>query len=116
MASTRDRPEDRKNYEYWQSEGGSWEQVYAERKRRSVYYHLQELAIVDYVCVSASLDERIAEYADHLHEHFFEPCDVRGGRYCPPRAPGFSSDLMYASSAAMASSLICPWYVGISGW
>jgi L-fuconate dehydratase len=52
--------------------------------------YVQHLAIVDYVCVSASLDDRIVEYVDHLHEHFLDPVVIRDGRYVPPTAPGYS--------------------------
>jgi L-fuconate dehydratase len=52
--------------------------------------YVQHLAIVDYVCVSASLENRIVEYVDHLHEHFLDPVVIREGRYVPPTAPGYS--------------------------
>jgi L-fuconate dehydratase len=52
--------------------------------------YVQHLSIFDYLCVSASLDDRIVEYVDHLHEHFLDPVVVRGGRYMPPAAPGYS--------------------------
>jgi L-fuconate dehydratase len=52
--------------------------------------YVQHLAIFDYLCVSASLDDRIVEYVDHLHEHFLDPVVVRDGRYMPPTAPGYS--------------------------
>jgi L-fuconate dehydratase len=52
--------------------------------------YVQHLAIFDYVCVSASLESRIVEYVDHLHEHFLDPVVVRDGRYMPPSAPGYS--------------------------
>jgi L-fuconate dehydratase len=52
--------------------------------------YVQHLSIVDYVSVSASLDDRIVEYVDHLHEHFVDPVIVREGRYMPPNAPGYS--------------------------
>ena len=52
--------------------------------------YVQHLAIVDYVCVSASLEDRIVEYVDHLHEHFVDPVVIRNGRYMPPTAPGYS--------------------------
>jgi L-fuconate dehydratase len=52
--------------------------------------YVQHLAIFDYVCVSASLEDRIVEYVDHLHEHFLHPVVIRGGRYVPPSAPGYS--------------------------
>ena len=55
--------------------------------------YVQHLAIFDYLCVSASLDDRIVEYVDHLHEHFVHPVVVRGGRYMPPTAPGYSIEM-----------------------
>ncbi|MEM7235957.1 MAG: L-fuconate dehydratase [Planctomycetota bacterium] len=55
--------------------------------------HVQHLAIIDYVCISASLENRIAEFVDHLHEHFQFPVEVRNGCYMPPSAPGYSVDM-----------------------
>ena len=52
--------------------------------------YVQHLSIFDYLCVSASLDDRIVEYVDHLHEHFLDPVTIRNGRYVPPTAPGYS--------------------------
>lgn len=52
--------------------------------------YVQHLAIIDYVCVSASLDDRIVEYVDHLHEHFLHPVTIRDGRYMMPMEPGYS--------------------------
>jgi L-fuconate dehydratase len=52
--------------------------------------YVQHVAIFDYLCVSASLEDRVVEYVDHLHEHFIDPVVIRGGRYMPPTAPGYS--------------------------
>jgi L-fuconate dehydratase len=52
--------------------------------------YVQHLSIFDYICVSASLEDRIVEYVDHLHEHFIDPVVIRNGRYMPPTAPGYS--------------------------
>jgi L-fuconate dehydratase len=64
--------------------------------------YVQHLAIFDYVCVSASLDDRVVEYVDHLHEHFVDPVVIRGGRYVPPDAPGYSITMHPASLHAYA--------------
>ena len=40
--------------------------------------YVQHLAMIDYVCVSGSMEGRVLEYVDHLHEHFFDP--VRDAR------------------------------------
>ncbi len=52
--------------------------------------YAQHLSIFDYICVSASLENRILEYVDHLHEHFLDPVVIRDGHYVPPTAPGYS--------------------------
>lgn len=52
--------------------------------------YVQHLAIFDYLRVGCSLDGRMIEYVDHLHEHFVDPVEVVGGRYRLPTAPGYS--------------------------
>jgi L-fuconate dehydratase len=52
--------------------------------------YVQHLSIFDYIAISASLEDRIIEYVDHLHEHFLTPVVIRDGRYIPPVAPGYS--------------------------
>ena len=52
--------------------------------------YVQHLVMFDYICVAASLEERMVEFADHLHEHFVSPVKLRGGSYLPPEAPGYS--------------------------
>ncbi|WP_437815509.1 L-fuconate dehydratase [Sorangium sp. So ce1078] len=51
---------------------------------------MQHLSLFDYICVSASLEDRVLEYVDHLHEHFVDPVVIEAGRYMPPSAAGFS--------------------------
>jgi L-fuconate dehydratase len=52
---------------------------------------VQHLSFFDYVAVSGSLDDRVIEYVDHLHEHFTDPVVVERGAYRAPAAPGFST-------------------------
>ena len=54
---------------------------------------VQHLAMFDFVGVSATADDRVLEYVDHLHEHFTDPVRVTGGHYLAPSAPGFSATL-----------------------
>jgi L-fuconate dehydratase len=49
---------------------------------------VQHLSMFDYLAVSGSLDDRVIEYVDHLHEHFTAPVVVRGGFYLAPESPG----------------------------
>jgi L-fuconate dehydratase len=59
--------------------------------------YVQHLALFDYICVSASLEDRVLEYVDHLHEHFLDPVVIRRGRYLPPTEPGYSVTMKPAS-------------------
>jgi L-fuconate dehydratase len=52
--------------------------------------YVQHLSIFDYICVGASLDQRILEYVDHLHQHFLDPVVIKDGHYMPPELPGYS--------------------------
>jgi L-fuconate dehydratase len=61
--------------------------------------YVQHLSIFDYLRVGTSLDGRMVEYVDHLHEHFVDPVRVRGGRYLVPTAPGYSVTMKPASIA-----------------
>jgi L-fuconate dehydratase len=55
---------------------------------------VQHLSIFDYVAVSGSLEGRVTEYVDHLHEHFVEPCVVEDGAYRLPTAAGYSAEML----------------------
>ena len=54
---------------------------------------VQHLSIFDFVAVSASLDKRLTEYVDNLHEHFTDPVVVSNGHYVLPSHPGYSAEL-----------------------
>ena len=59
--------------------------------------YAQHTSLIDYICVSGKLENRMTEFADHLHEHFKDPVIVRNGRYLPPTAAGFSIEMKPAS-------------------
>jgi L-fuconate dehydratase len=54
---------------------------------------VQHLSMFDYVAVSGSVQDRVIEYVDHLHEHFLDPVVIRDGHYEAPVRPGFSAEL-----------------------
>jgi L-fuconate dehydratase len=58
---------------------------------------VQHLSVFDYVAVSGTLENRVTEYVDHLHEHFVDPCIVEDGAYRLPTAPGYSAEMHPAS-------------------
>ena len=66
--------------------------------------YVQHLAFFDYIAVSGSLDDRVVEWVDHLHEHFRDPARRRArplrraarrpataSRCCPRRSTSTSS-------------------------
>jgi L-fuconate dehydratase len=71
--------------------------------------YVQNISLFDYICVSASLENRVLEYVDHLHEHFIEPVVIRNGRYMPPARPGYTIE-MHADSLARFE------FPGGAGW
>ena len=64
--------------------------------------HVQHFSMFDFVAVSGSLDERMIEFADHLHEHMTQPVDVHGGRYWAPTGPGMGVGIIPESIATYA--------------
>ena len=55
--------------------------------------YVQHLAMIDYLCFSGSMEGRVTEYVDHLHEHFVSPCIIRNAAYVAPADPGFSIEM-----------------------
>ena len=55
--------------------------------------YAQHISMFDYVSVSGTMDDRVCEFVDHLHEHFVDPVRVVGGRYAAPAAPGYSIEI-----------------------
>ncbi|MCO6047865.1 hypothetical protein NG895_28505 [Aeoliella sp. ICT_H6.2] len=59
--------------------------------------YVNHLIMIDYIRIGASLDNRVAEYVDHLHSHFVHPVVVRSGHYMPPTNAGYSAEIHQAS-------------------
>jgi L-fuconate dehydratase len=62
--------------------------------------HVQHFSMFDLLRVSGRSDDRMIEYAGHLHEHFVEPLRVSGGRYHAPSAPGVGVEMKPEAIAA----------------
>jgi L-fuconate dehydratase len=52
--------------------------------------YVQHLSMIDYISISGTMQDRVIEYVDHLHEHFLDPCEILDAAYLPPKNPGFS--------------------------
>jgi len=55
--------------------------------------YVQHLSIFDFLSISGTLDTRVIEYVEHLHEHFLNPVRIRRGRYLVPEVPGYSIEI-----------------------
>jgi L-fuconate dehydratase len=64
--------------------------------------YAQHVSMFDFVSVSATLDDRVCEFVDHLHEHFVDPVRVVHGRYLAPTTPGYSIEIRPDSLAEFA--------------
>jgi L-fuconate dehydratase len=64
--------------------------------------YVQHIAVFDYISVSASLEGRVVEWVDHLHEHFVHPASVSNGRYLVPMTPGYSIEMQASTLEAYA--------------
>jgi L-fuconate dehydratase len=60
---------------------------------------VQHLAAIDFIAISGSLDGRMVEYVDHLHEHFLDPVVIRDAKYVIPTRPGYSAEMRAESLA-----------------
>lgn len=59
--------------------------------------YVQHVSMIDYLCFSGTMEGRIIEYVDHLHEHFEDPCVIKNAAYTAPQKPGFSITMKAAS-------------------
>ena len=64
--------------------------------------YAQHVSMFDFIAVGATLDDRVCEFVDHLHEHFVDPVRVVGGRYLAPTTPGYSIEIRPESLAEYA--------------
>jgi len=67
--------------------------------------YIQHISMIDYLCFSGTSEGRVAEYVDHLHQHFVAPPVVKGGRYMPPSQPGFSAQMTDSTLAAFSARI-----------
>ena len=64
--------------------------------------YVQHLSAFDFLSVSGSLENRVIEFVDHLHEHFVDPVRIRKGHYLLPQQPGYSIQIREESLTRFA--------------
>ena len=62
--------------------------------------HVQHLSMFDYIAITGTMENRVIEFVDHLHEHFADPVTIRRGHYMAPTRPGYSTEIIAASREA----------------
>ncbi|MBF4551502.1 enolase C-terminal domain-like protein [Pseudoclavibacter sp. VKM Ac-2888] len=55
---------------------------------------VQHLSMFDFVAVSGTMENRMIEFVDHLHEHFVSPTVLEDGHYVTPLAPGAGTEML----------------------
>ena len=64
--------------------------------------YVQHLSAFDFLSVSATLENRVIEFVDHLHEHFVDPVRIKDGHYLLPQQPGYSIQIREESLTRFA--------------
>lgn len=59
--------------------------------------YVQHLSMIDYICISGTMENRVIEYVEHLHSHFVTPVRIQAGNYMPPLDPGYSIEMKESS-------------------
>ena len=55
--------------------------------------YAQHLSMIDYTVISGSMNDRIIEYVDELHDHFLYPVKLKNFKYLAPHTPGYSAQM-----------------------
>jgi L-fuconate dehydratase len=71
--------------------------------------YVQHLSIFDFLGVSCTMENRVIEYVDHLHEHFRNPVTIRRGHYVIPQEPGYSIEILPESLDQFSFPLGSAW-------
>jgi L-fuconate dehydratase len=60
---------------------------------------VQHLSMFDYIAITGTMENRVTEFVDHLHEHFVDPVVIERARYVAPARPGYGSEIKPESRA-----------------
>ena len=71
--------------------------------------YVQHLSAFDFICVSGTMEGRVTEFVDHLHEHFLDPVRVVNGRYMLPQRAGYSIEIYAETLARFAFPFGAEW-------
>jgi L-fuconate dehydratase len=60
---------------------------------------VQHLSMFDFIAITGTMEGRVTEFVDHLHEHFVDPVVIKRARYIAPRRPGYGTEIARESRA-----------------
>jgi len=64
-------------------------------------------SLIDYIAVSGTMERNVLEFADHLHEHFVNPCTMnQHGRYNIPNDPKEGYRYVFKPQASSWSCIV----------
>lgn len=75
--------------------------------------HVQHLSMFDFIAVTGTMQDRVIEFVDHLHEHFVDPVTIRRGHYMPPMRPGYSTEILPESRVTYRYPIGKAWNEGV---
>ena len=64
--------------------------------------HVNHIVMIDRAKLGCPTEDRVAEWVDHLHEHFVAPARVANAAYLAPAEPGYGVEMKPASLAEHA--------------
>jgi len=71
--------------------------------------YVQHLSMIDFICISGNLQDRVIEYVDALSEHFINPVKVKNGRYLLPLSVGYTVEIKNSSLKEYSFPLGAMW-------
>ena len=77
--------------------------------------YVQHLSMFDYIAVSGTMEGRVIEYVDHLHEHFEDPVVVRARPLSARRLvlATASRSARVAARASLSRARRAPWSINV---
>jgi L-fuconate dehydratase len=54
---------------------------------------VQHLSMFDFIAITGTMEGRVTEFVDHLHEHFVDPVVIKRARYIAPGRPGYGTEI-----------------------
>jgi L-fuconate dehydratase len=60
---------------------------------------VQHLSMFDFIGITGSMENRVTEFVDHLHEHFVDPVVIKRAKYVAPDRPGYGTEIKKESRA-----------------